>query len=229
MSSADKAQRWRQILSELRAELPGEWCLRGTGLGSVLAREPLDWSLAWIGYAGSPTRPVGWVSAGVQPLVTPFTSWVMTYGVRMDEVLSGPSTVDLLSDAAAGQTRQFVLDAGLEKIDSWPPTRLSDVAERDFAQDPRQRRTHWHQLPGWRVVNGAASPVEPAKQLAELYHDRAQGTSGKGARQLAEQATFYERLIQAWHEGEREAALRFLTEQRDQALAVRKVDKALTP
>ncbi|MFD2767098.1 hypothetical protein [Micromonospora eburnea] len=229
MSSADKARRWRQILSELRPELPGEWFLRGTGLGSVLAREPLGWSLAWIGYSGSPTRPVGWVSAGVQPLVAPFVSWVMTYGVRMDEVRSGPSTIDLLSDAAAGQTRQFVLDAGLEKIDGWPPARLADVAERDFAQDPRRRRTHWHQLPGWRVVNGTASPVEPATQLAELCHDRARETSGKGARQLVEQATFYERLTQEWHEGEREAALRFLAEQRDQALAAQKLDKTLTP
>ncbi|MCG5461959.1 hypothetical protein AB0K35_04165 [Micromonospora sp. NPDC053740] len=229
MSSADKARRWRQILSELRPALPGEWRLRGVGVGSVLAREPLGWSLAWIGYSGSPTRPVGWVAAGVQPLVTPYASWIMTYGVRMDEVQSAPPTVDLMSDAAAGQTRQFVLDTGLKEIDNWPPARLADVAERDFAHDPRQRRTHWHQLPGWRVVNGTASPVEPATQLAQLCRDRAAGMSGKAARQLAEQATFYERLIQAWHDGEREQALQFLTSQRDQALAAQKLDKTLTP
>ncbi|MER7892175.1 hypothetical protein ABTX15_20385 [Micromonospora sp. NPDC094482] len=227
MSSAEKARRWRQILSELRPQLPGEWSIRGTGVGTTLVREPLDWSLAWIGYSGSPTRPVGWVSAGVQPLVMPFTSWIMTYGVRMDEVRSGPRTVDLLSDAAADQTRQFVLETGLEKIDGWPPERLADVAERDFAQDPRKRRTHWHQLPGWRVVNGTASPVEPATQLAESCQERARAASAKGARQLSEQAAFYEGLRRSWDEGGGEAALRFLTEQRDQALAAQKLDKVL--
>ncbi|MGY0006887.1 hypothetical protein [Micromonospora sp. I033] len=229
MSSADKARRWRQILSALRPDLPGEWSLRGSGLDTVLVREPLDWALGWIGYAGSPTRPVGWVAAGVQPLVTPFTSWVMTYGVRMDEVRSGPSTVDLSSDEAVDQARRFLLDAGLAKIDSWPAERLADVAERDFAQDPGRRRTHWHQLPGWRVVNDTASPVEPATQLAELSHARAAESSGKGGRQLAEQAAFYAGLVEAWHDGGRDGALRFLTGQRDRALAARKLDEALTP
>ncbi|MFC3502766.1 hypothetical protein ACFOOK_17545 [Micromonospora krabiensis] len=224
MSSADKARRWRQILTELRPDLPGQWSLRGSGLGTVLAREPVDWALAWIGYSGSPTRPQGWVSAGVQPLVTPFTSWVMTYGVRMDEVRSGPRTVDLLSDEAADQTRRFVLDTGLAKIESWPSERLADVAERDYAQAPAKRRTHWHQVPGWRVVTGSASPVDPAQQLADLSQGRAAEASGKGARQLADQAAFYERLVAAWHEGERDAALRFLTEQRDHALAGQKLD-----
>ncbi|WP_433311190.1 hypothetical protein [Micromonospora chersina] len=229
MSSADRARRWRHVLTELRPDLPGEWSVRGAGLGTVLVREPLDWALAWIGYSGSPTRPVGWVAAGVQPLVAPFTSWVMTYGVRMDEVRSGPSTVDLSSDGAVEQARRFVLDAGLPKLDGWPAERLADVAERDFAQDPSRRRTHWHQLPGWRVVNGTASPVEPATQLVELCRERAAGTSGTGARQLAEQAAFHEGLVRAWQDGEREAALEFLTAQRDQALAARKLDRALTP
>lgn len=229
MSSADRARRWRHVLTELRPDLPGEWSVRGTGLGTVLVREPLDWALAWIGYSGSPTRPVGWVAAGVQPLVAPFTSWVMTYGVRMDEVRSGPSTLDLSSDGAVEQARRFVLDAGLAKIDGWPAERLADVAERDFAQDPSRRRTHWHQLPGWRVVNDTASPVEPATQLVELCRERAAGTSGTGARQLAEQAAFHEGLVRAWQDGEREAALEFLTAQRDQALAARKLDRALTP
>lgn len=229
MSSADTARRWRHVLTELRPDLPGEWSLRGTGLDTVLVREPLDWALAWVGYSGSPTRPVGWVAAGVQPLVAPFTSWIMTYGVRTDEVRSGPPTVDLSADEAVDQARRFVLDAGLAKIDSWPAERLADVAERDFAQDPRRRRTHWHQLPGWRVVNGTGSPVEPATQLVELCRERAAGTSGTGARQLAEQATFHERLVRAWQDGEREAALEFLTGRRDEALAARKLDRALTP
>lgn len=229
MSSADRARRWRHVLTALRPDLPGEWSVRGAGLGAVLVREPLDWALAWIGYSGSPTRPVGWVAAGVQPLVTPFTSWIMTYGIRMDEVRSGPSTVDLTADEAVEQARRFVLDAGLAKIDGWPAERLADVAERDFAQDPRRRRTHWHQLPGWRVVNGTASPVEPATQLVELCRERAAGTSGTGARQLAEQAAFHDGLVRAWQDGERGAALEFLTAQRDQALAARKLDRALTP
>ncbi|MGC3862913.1 hypothetical protein ACPSM1_22305 [Micromonospora chersina] len=229
MSSADRARRWRHVLTELRPDLPGEWSVRGTGLGTVLVREPLDWALAWIGYSGSPTRPVGWVAAGVQPLVTPFTSWIMTYGIRMDEVRPGPSTVDLTADGAVEQARRFVLDTGLAKIDGWPAERLADVAERDFAQDPRRRRTHWHQLPGWRVVNGTASPVEPATELVELCRERAAGTSGTGARQLAEQAAFHDGLVRAWQDGEREAALEFLTAQRDQALAARKLDRALTP
>ncbi|MFE9955203.1 hypothetical protein [Micromonospora sp. NPDC005299] len=229
MSSADTARRWRQVLSELRPDLPGEWSLRGGGLDTVLAREPLDWSLAWIGWSGSPTRPAGWVAAGVQPLVAPFTSWIMTYGIRMDEVRPGPRAVDLSSDGAVEQARRFVLDGGLKKIDGWPAERLADVAERDFAQDPRRRRTHWHQLPGWRVVNATASPVEPATQLAELCRERAAESSGTGARQLAEQAAFYEGLVRAWHDGERDAALPFLTAQRDQALAARKLDRALTP
>ncbi|MFG1660074.1 hypothetical protein ACGFIY_26405 [Micromonospora chersina] len=228
MSSADRARRWRHVLTELRPDLPGEWSVRGAGLDTVLVREPLDWALAWIGYSGSPTRPVGWVAAGVQPLVTPFTSWIMTYGVRMDEVRTGPSTVDLSSAGAVEQARRFALDAGLEKIDGWPAERLADVAERDFAQDPRRRRTHWHQLPGWRVVNGTGSPVEPATQLVELCRERAAGTSGTGARQLAEQAAFHDGLVRAWQNGERDAALEFLTAQRDQALAARKLDRALT-
>ncbi|GGQ71384.1 hypothetical protein [Couchioplanes azureus] len=224
MSSADKARRWRNILTELRPHLPGDWSVRGTGPDTVLTREPVDWALAWIGYADSPTRAEGWVSAGVQPLVVPFTSWVMTYGIRMDEVRSGPRTVDLLADDADEQVRQFVLGAGLEKIDSWPVERLADVAERDFAQDPRRRRTHWHQLPGWRVVNGTASPVEPAEQLVTLCRERAEGSSKKGAQQLLEQAAFYERLREVWNESGRDAALQFLTERRQQDLAAQKLE-----
>ncbi|MCW3815818.1 hypothetical protein ONA91_15330 [Micromonospora sp. DR5-3] len=117
----------------------------------------------------------------------------------------------------------------LEKIDAWPAERLADVAERDFAQDPRRRRTHWHQLPGWRVVTGTGSPEEPAIQLVELSRDRAAGASGTGARQLADQAAFYEGLVGAWHDGARDAALRFLTARRDEALAARKLVPAVTP
>ncbi|HEX5597746.1 MAG TPA: hypothetical protein VFX61_17280 [Micromonosporaceae bacterium] len=228
MPSTAKAHRWRQILSELRPQLPGTWSIRGTGLDTMLVREPLDWSLAWIGYADSPTRPLGWVAAGVQPLVTPMRGFVMTYGARMDEVPSGPRTVDLLSDVAADHTRQFVLGPGLEKINSWPPIRLAEVAERDFAQNPRGRRTYWHQLPGWRVVNGTASPVEPATQLAELCRERARA-SGKAARKMSERATFYEQLRQTWAEGERDAALRFLVEQRNRALAAEQLDRVSAP
>jgi hypothetical protein len=229
MSSADKARQWRKLLTELRPHLPGDWSIRGAGLDTVLTREPVGWALAWIGYADSPTRAVGWVSAGVQPLVVPFTSWVMTYGIRMDEVRSGPRTVDLLSEDAGEQVRQFVLGAGLEKLDSWPAERLADVAERDFAQDPGRRRTHWHQLPGWRVVNGTASPEEPAEQLVALCEERAKGASKKGGQQLREQAAFYQRLRDVWNDSGRDAALQFLEQRRDQDLAAHKLDTVLTP
>ncbi|MEO3928001.1 hypothetical protein ABGB07_29655 [Micromonosporaceae bacterium B7E4] len=216
------------MLFELRTELPGQWSVRGTGLGTVLAREPLGWSLCWIGYAGSPSRPVGWLSAGVQPLVTPALGFEMTYGIRMDEVDSGARSVDLLSDDAAGLARRFVLDAGLATIDAWPSGRLADVAERDFAQSPPRRRKYWYQLPGWRAVNGTASPVEPAEQLAELCREQARTASDRGARQLLDRAAFYGRLREAWHEGGSEAALRLLTGQRDQTLAAWRLDRVTT-
>ncbi|SBT43104.1 hypothetical protein [Micromonospora auratinigra] len=225
MSSAEKARRWRQILSGLRDELPGEWALRGTGLGTLLVREPVQWALAWIGYTGSPSRPAGWALAGVQPLVLPFPELVLTHGVRMDEAASGPATVDLLSDTAAADVRGFVLDTGLPKIDDWPPDRLAEVAERDFAQRPPKRYTFWHELPGWRVVTDAGSPTDPATQLAELWRERARTASAKAAAPLTAHAEFYDRLRQAWDGGGRGAALEFLTGQRDEGLAARKLDR----
>ncbi|AVT36554.1 hypothetical protein [Plantactinospora sp. BB1] len=226
--SAQRARRWRQILFELRPALPGEWSVRGTGLGMSLVREPLDWALGWIGYSGSPSRPVGWAAAGVQPLVTPPLGFGLTYGIRMDEVRSGPRTVDLLADDAADAIRRFVLDAGLAEIDAWPVERLAEVAERDFAQDPHRRGKHWDHLPGWRVVTGSGSPVEPAEQLTALCRQKAGTASGRGSRRLAERGTFYERLCEEWHEGGSGAALRLLAEQRDQALGSWKLDRLAT-
>ncbi|MGA3561798.1 hypothetical protein [Melissospora conviva] len=228
MSAAQKARRWRQILADLRPELPGEWSIRGTGVGTVLMREPLGWAPAWVGYTGSPSRPAGWLHAGVQPLVLPFSGWTMTYGIRMDEVTAGPPMIDLLAETAPAETRQFVLGPGLEEIDSWPADRLAEAAERDFARDPADRRKHWYQVPGWRVVNDSGSPVEPATELVAKYHDLAGRSSAKGARQLREDAAFYERLLARWHQGGRAEALGFLTEQREQALRAEKLDKLLT-
>ncbi|GAB3968502.1 hypothetical protein V1634_31380 [Plantactinospora veratri] len=238
--SAQRARRWRQILFELVPELPGEWSVRGTGLGTSLVREPLDWALCWIGYSGSPSRPVGWVSAGVQPLVTPPLGFELTYGIRMDEVRAGPRTVDLLSDDAADGTRRFVLDAALAKIDAWPAERLAEVAERDFAQEPHRRRRHWHHLPGWRVASGTGSPVEPAERLAELCRQEVGTATGRGNQardhlgdgrvgaRLADRGAFYERLSEAWRDGGSGAALRLLAEQRDQALGACKLDRVAT-
>ncbi|MEO3748030.1 hypothetical protein [Plantactinospora sp. B5E13] len=225
MSAAERARRWRRILAELRPELPGEWSIRGTGVGTLLVREPFDWSLAWIGYDGSPSRPAGWLSAGVQPLVTADAGRVMTYGIRMDEVRSGPRTVDLLSDEAADHVRRFVLDSGLPVLDRWPAERLAEVAERDFAQAPDRRRTHWHQAPGWRVVTGTASPVEPARELAALCRVGSAPRSAAGARHRAARIAFYEGLDQAWQQGGRAEALRFLTGWRDRVLTERKLDR----
>lgn len=229
MSSAERARRWRRILAELRPELPGEWSIRGTGVGTLLVREPFDWSLPWIGYDGSPSRPAGWVSAGVQPLVTADVGRVMTYGIRMDEVRSGPRTVDLLSDEAAGHVRRFVLDSGLPVLDRWPAERLAEVAERDFAQERDRRRTHWHQVPGWRVVTGTASPVEPARELAEVCRDRSSPRSAAGTRQQAARIAFYEGLGQAWRQDGHAEALRFLTGWRDRLLTEQKLDGISAP
>lgn len=226
MSSADKVRRWRNILAELRPHLPGDWSVRGTGPDTMLIREPVDWALTWIGFFDSPTSSDSWVAAGVQPLVVPFTSLVMTYGISMNEVRSGPPAIDLLADDADEHVRQFVLGAGLEKIDGWPAERLADVAERDFAQDPRRRRTHWHQLPGWRVVNGTASPAEPAEQLVTRYRELAGGSSKRGARQLLKHVEFYELLRDVWNDGGRDDALKFLVEHRDRDLVAQKLDTA---
>ncbi|MFG2107626.1 WXG100 family type VII secretion target [Micromonospora chersina] len=95
-------------------------------------------------------------------------------------------------------------------------------------------------LPDWRghaaeayqsLMKNNVDPARPGSASGPATPPRraVRSPAWAGARQLAEQAAFHEGLVRAWQDGEREAALEFLTAQRDQALADRKLDRALTP
>jgi hypothetical protein len=221
--SADRARRLREILIELRPELPGDWTVRGRGLRRRLVQEPVEWTVVWISYGGSVRGPDGWFYAGVMPLVLPTPSFTVEYGMRMDGVPYTPQSVDLLADNAVAVARQF-FERAVPVITDWPAKRLADVAERSYVRRAEATTTHWHELAGWRVVFGTASPVQPAAELAELYDAEAHRFK-KVDEQLRRGAQYYRDLGAVYQAEGQSGALAFLEQHRLAMLAETHLDK----
>ncbi|MGW7483835.1 hypothetical protein ACWGH8_35275 [Nonomuraea muscovyensis] len=201
---------WERLARSLRGDLPGRWTLRGPGSHPFLVREPVDWTIAWVGHRRRGSH--GTLSAGVLPLVEPFTGWHLEYGTVMDDVVGGPRTLDLDSPEALGVARAFVLGHALEILGHWSLERIAETAEARFAARPDDPRGGgWTVLPGCRVVLATGSPEEAARRLA--------GPD-------PEDREYYGGLANAWRAGGREAALRFLRRHRDDVLRGEQVDRA---
>ncbi len=187
--------------------------VRGRGASAVLVREPVEWTLTWVGLNRLRKTNTPFLMAGVVPLVEPFSFTGAPYGLRSDAARR-PGTVDLLAADTFAVVESFVLDDALPVLDSWTPERLADRAEANFAL-PAGERGHpeFSSAAGWRAVNDSGSPVEPAREAAELLR----------AREAEDLAGWYESLVMSFEEGGRPRALEFLEEQRHAGLTRMKV------
>jgi hypothetical protein len=204
-----KVKRWLEIAREVGDALPGEWTVRGPQYAS-LVREPVEWVLPWISYGRSVHGGAGgWLSAGVLPLVEPFTGWHLLYGLRMDSVPGAPRTITLDDPTASEVARDFALGPALEKLNRWSPERMAEVAEIDLADPPEKRDRYWWGAPAWRVIFGSGSPTECAAEAADKMCEL----------EIESGPEFYDGLVTAWDSGGRDAALDFLRRHRDTLLA----------
>ncbi len=199
------AKAWQRAVRELASRLPGEWVVGRPGPKAILVRKPIEWRLVWVGLDRIRSTMTPRVIAGAAPLVYPF-SLRYASGLRSDTWRDGPPNVDLLSPELTGAVERFVVDAGLPVVDSWPEQRMTEVAEQQFAE-PAERRhppRRYLEAAGWRVVNNAGSPAEPARQAADECRKL----------DYAEGVQWFESLLAAWQAGGRSAALTYLEEQR---------------
>ncbi|MBA8957644.1 hypothetical protein ACFQU9_07805 [Actinomadura namibiensis] len=203
-------RRWREMARELAPTLPGTWRLRGRGRSRVLVREPIEWTVAWIGFSRSAFSESGWFMAAVEPLVKPTFSWALSFGLRMDEVRNGPKDVDLRDDSAARDLARFAHEAALAELDRWTVERLAGAAEKSLKRPLERRRPphYWLMAPGWRVLLDTGSPREVFDEVVDFF----------GSRDLQEQLPFYQDLCDRWESGGRPEALAFLQSHRDHKL-----------
>ena len=150
------------------------------------------------------------ISAAVFPLVEPYNGLTGSYGISSEGWLPTPFKVDLTALDAPSVIWRFVEEEGLPEIDRWTPAALAAFAEESVGDGDIDMMS----APGWRVVNGAGSPVEPAREAialctALLYHDG---------------VAWYEALIAAWEAGSRAAAFTYLEEQRRATLSKLKIE-----
>jgi hypothetical protein len=205
-------QRWRDLLTALAPTLPGEWRVRGSGRRVVLVREPVEWTVLWLGRsqrrAGDP-----YLMSGVTPLVSPVMGLTSQFGLRSDEVWPEPTyrTVSSAAADAGEQIRMFF------QRDAWPLMQRgsyeghAEVAEQQLAQPAAARQPPWvfPDAAGWRVALETGSPLEPARQAIDKLRSMA----------ADDEVAFYEGLVDAWELGGRSAALSYLQRQRDATLA----------
>jgi len=208
------AKLWRDLLNRLAPTLPGDWQVRGTGRQVVLVKQPVEWTLPWLGMSRTRTTDDPYLMAGVTPLVGPVLALTAEFGLRSDEVRPRPAyvKVSLSAPEAEEQVRSFFMN------DAWPRMQQGTYeghaarAERQFAQPAAERRPPWvfQQAAGWRVVLETGSPVEPARQGLEKFE-----SLGAGENLFA----FYRGLIDAWEAGSQPAALAYLQKQREATLS----------
>lgn len=219
---AASGKRWVEILRVLREELPGDWSIRGGGLRSILIREPIGWTIPWIGASkASSVR----MHAGVAPALTPHLGWLMgEYGLDMSE-LRDPRlrALPLGDDGDLEIARQFVVPA-LARIAELTPQFYARRAEYVLGVvadgGPTSSTTHL-MAPGWRVINGSGDPVAAAR----ICQDWARWRLAGEPEYIPPYLDFYDGLIDAWHSGGRDHALAFLTWNRDHQLAEQRYDE----
>ncbi|MQA81750.1 MAG: hypothetical protein GEV10_25300 [Streptosporangiales bacterium] len=205
---------WQRLAAELRTDLPGDWSLRGKGRMTKLVREPVDWRLCWVGFGKSAYSSAGWLYAAVQPLCTYFGGPPMSlnYGIRMDDVEGGPSSVDLTEPGAGDVVRDFLAGPAPATFDEWPLELFGTASERNLARPRDERGTprFWLLAPGCRVVLDTGSPVEPAREAAAYHLEWEDGT--------AEEAAYYAGLADAFEAGGRDKALAYLEDRKEAML-----------
>lgn len=215
-----KASRWLEVARVLRDELPGTWSVRGKGQALKIVREPVEWTLNAFSYA-STYDDEGYLYSHVIPLVEPFVSWHLTYGIRIGDAPGTPGTVNLLADNALHVAREFILGPGLAEMSRWPSQELARWAELSLQANPEEVRDSppdWLMAAGWRVVNGTGSPVEAVRRTMEFiaFDNRARRLEPRWGEA---HVRFYEGLGSAWGSGGRERALSFMTECRSRWLS----------
>lgn len=177
----------------------------------MLVSRPDEWILWWIGLDRVRRDQPTCLAAGAVELAAPFA---LTYrhGLRSDATRRKPNRVDLLSDDAETWIRDFVVGDAIPALEAWPRERMKQIAEDDLAYPPEQRA--WPLvapfLAGWRVVEDAGSPQEPAEHAIQVLATKP-GTDAMAA--------WYRALLDAWESGGQPAALEFLEDQRAATLA----------
>lgn len=222
LQSTEKRKWVHELLNAVRGDLPGSWTLRGSNAANLtLIREPIGWSIAWIGCDPSRTGKV-YPICGVQPIAEFFASGLTAkYSMRLDEAEIGQRLLDLKGDDALSLLREFVTGPGLAEVATWTDENLARAAEASYAEPPGRRYHEWFGVAGWRAITGSGDPVRPAEEaIAHLESLSAFNP---------DRIDFYLGLIAAWESGAVEAARGYLIDQRDQALATLRLDRVIAP
>lgn len=200
---------WQKITKQLRATLPGEWVIGRSGVKTLLVRQPVEWTVLWVGIGRVRRDDRPRLLGGITPLVREFDDVSVTHGVSMPVRPGGPLDIDLTSPEAMDAVRGFV-DVVLERTANWTPERLAAEAEEQLAQAPedRGRPLTFPDAAGWRVVLDRGDPVGPAREAAAWWEKAA----------APEAAPWYRNLADAWETGGRPAALHLLEASRDAAV-----------
>lgn len=200
---------WQKISKQLAAELPGEWKIGRSGIKTLLVRQPVEWTVLWVGIGRVRRDDRPRLLGGITPLVREFDDVSITHGVSMPVRPGGPVDVDLTTPDALDTVREFV-DVVLERTANWTPERLAAEAEEQLGQAPDDRGTPltFPDAAGWRVVLDTGDPVGPAREAASWWEKAA----------APEAAPWYRKLADAWETGGRTAALQFLEKSRDAAV-----------
>lgn len=200
---------WQKISKQLAGQLPGEWSIGRSGIKTLLVRQPVEWTVLWIGIGRVRRDDRPRLLGGITPLVREFDDVSVMHGVSMPVRPGGPVDVDLTTPDAIDTVREFA-DLVLERTADWTPERLAAEAEEQLAQAPDDRGTPltFPDAAGWRVVLGTGDPVGPAREAAAWWEKAA----------APEAAPWYRNLADAWETGGRPAALQFLEKTRDAAV-----------
>ncbi len=200
---------WQRIARALAPELPGGWRVGGSGIRTVVAREPIDWVVVWFGASRVRRDDIPCLIGGEASLVGPPFNLSVGHGLRSDTRRDAPKRIDLTEPDATELVRSFVLDDVLPRVKPWTPEALAQEAEAQLAMPlaERGRPLRFPDAAGWRVVLDQGSPEQPVAEF-EAWEEGA----------AAEDIEWYRKLLQAWQSGGRDAAMSYLAERRDQAL-----------
>lgn len=200
---------WQKIVKQLAGSLTGEWSIGGSGVRTMLVRQPVEWVLLWVGISRVRREDRPRLMGGITPLVRQFDGVSVTYGLSTPVRPGAPADVDLTGPDAMDVVDTFV-KAVLEEVAPWTPERLAARAEEQLAEAPedRGRPLTFVDAAGWRVVLNTGDPVEPALAAADWF-DKAYGSK---------RAPWYRDLAGAWQSGGRDATLAFLEANRAAAL-----------
>ena len=200
---------WQRIARQLGASLPGEWSIARSGLRTALTKQPVEWTVLWVGISRVRRDDQPSLMGGITPLVRPFNDLSVSRGLTTPVRPGDPSSYDLTAADAEDQVRRFT-EAALDSVADWTPVRLAEKAEEQFATAPddRVRPITFIDAAGWRVVLDSSNPVEPAHAAVDWFEKASSPAN----------VSWYRNLISAWESGGRAAALALLEANRAAAL-----------